>query len=53
MALIETLKAALMFLGIMALILFVVIAGEIAFMILVQIIDEFRDRRRRRRIWED
>lgn len=53
MALIDTLKAALMFLGIVSLILFVVIAAEIAFMILVQIIDEFRARRRRKRIWEN
>ena len=47
MAMIQALKGCLMFLGILALIIFVVIAGEVAFMLLIQIIDDLLERRRR------
>lgn len=53
MALVETLKACLMFLGIISLLIFIMIAAEVAFMILIQIVDEMRDRykiKHRRRI---
>ena len=53
MAMIETLKGTLMFLGILSLIVFVVIGTEVAFMLLVQIIDEICDRRKKERLWED
>lgn len=49
MALIETLKGTLMALGVIALLIFVIIAGEIAVMLLVQIIDDFRERIRTKR----
>ena len=53
MAMIEALKGTLMFLGVLSLIVFVVIGAEVAFMLLVQIVDEIRDRRKKARLWED
>ena len=53
MIILQTLKGCLMFLGIMALIVFLVLGAEVAFMLFVQIFDEIRDRRKKARLWED
>lgn len=47
---IETLKACLMFLGVMALILFIVVWAELAVLILL---DSLNERRKRRQWWEE
>ena len=47
---IETLKACLMFLGVIALILFIVVWAELAVLILL---DSLHERRKRREWWEE
>ena len=46
---IDALKGALMFLGIISLMIFIVVAAEIAVMLFIQNIDEIRDKRRKGR----
>lgn len=53
MALVETLKATALFLAIIALIIFIVLMGEVVIIILVRIIDEAIERRRRSKLWEE
>ena len=49
MAILETLKGCLMLLGVLALLINVLIGAEFAFMKLVMILDEFRERNREKR----
>lgn len=53
MVLMQALRGALMFLGVVELIFMIMISAEIAFRLIIEIIREIRDERHARDIWED